>query len=56
MNIGHMSPPRHAGARVGPRGSATWPCVPRRTHVGPVRKSSLFLSIFLIILNVLNRK
>ena len=32
-NSTHVSPPRHTGARVGPRGSPTWPCVPRRTHV-----------------------
>ena len=33
----HTSHPRHVGARVGPCGSATWPCVPRRIHVGPAR-------------------
>ena len=38
----HTSP-RRVGARVGPRGSATWPCVPRRTHVGPARKLTPFL-------------
>ena len=32
----HVSPPPHGGIRVGLHGSATWPCVPRRTHVGPV--------------------
>ena len=25
INSTHVSPPRHTGARVGPRGSATWP-------------------------------
>ena len=33
----HVSYPRHVGACVGPRGSATWPCVPRRIHVAPTR-------------------
>ena len=33
----HVSHPRHASARVGPRGSAMWPCVPRCIHVGPAR-------------------
>ena len=31
-------PPRHTGARVGSRSSATWPCVPRRTPAGPAQK------------------
>ena len=42
----HLSPPHHASARVGPRGSATWPCVPRRTHVGPARKYTPFFLFF----------
>ena len=31
----HTLPLRHAGARVGPRGSTTWPWVPRRIRAGP---------------------
>ena len=51
MNITHVSPPRHVGARVGLRGSATWSCVPRRTHVGPAQKSTPFFIFFLIVFN-----
>ena len=41
-----MSPPRHADARMGPRGAATWPWVPRRIHVGPVQKYTPFFAFF----------
>ena len=34
MRTSHLC---HVGPRVGSRGSATWPCVPRRIHMGPVR-------------------
>ena len=30
---------------VGPRGAVTWPCVPRRIHMGPARKYPLFSPI-----------
>ena len=33
----HVSHPRHIGARVGPRGSTTWPCMPHRIHAGPAQ-------------------
>ena len=46
----HMSHLCHAGTRVGPRGSATWPCVPRRIHVSSRDKCTLF-ALFLINLN-----
>ena len=42
----HVSPLRHVGARVGPRGFATWPWVPRRIHVGPAKKLIPFLLLF----------
>ena len=44
----HVSPLRHVGARLGSRGSATWPCVPRRTHVGPTQKYTPFFLFFLM--------
>ena len=31
--------------RMGPRGAATWPCVPRCIHVGPARKYPPFCLI-----------
>ena len=34
-------------AHVRPRGRATWPCVPRRVHVGP-RAKTPFLFIIII--------
>ena len=37
------SPHRH---RMGPPRAATWPCVPRRIHVGPARKIPPFLDFF----------
>ena len=37
-----MSPLRHAGARVGPRGSITWPCMPGRIHTSPAQKINPF--------------
>ena len=51
----HVSHPRHAGKRARPRGRATWPCVPRRIHVGPRVKYPLF-GLYLIILNDTNSK
>ena len=32
--------------RVGPRGAATWPGVPRRIHVGPAQKINTFFLFF----------
>ena len=29
---------------VGPRGAATWPCVPRRINVGPARNKNAFFA------------
>ena len=43
-------PECHVGTCAGPRGRATWPCVPRRIHVGPRDKYPLFT----FILNILN--
>ena len=51
----YVSHPRHASARVGSRGSAMWPCVPRRIHVSHTKINPLFI-LFLIILNDLNSK
>ena len=42
----HVSPPRHVGARLGPRGAATWPRVPRRIHVDPAGKYTPFFLFF----------
>ena len=41
--------------RVGPRGAATWPRVPRRIHVAPGGNKTLFALILIILIN-LNRK
>ena len=46
----HTSHPCHAGTRVGPCGSAMWPCMPRRIHVNP-RDKCTFFALFLINLN-----
>ena len=43
----HVSRQRHAGRLVRSRGSATWPCVPRRIHVGPLANNLIFV-IFLL--------
>ena len=52
----HITPRRRDAATcVGLRDAATWPCVPRRIHVGPAQKYPIFCLI-LIILNDLNRK
>ena len=32
----------HAGTRARPRGRATWPCMPRRIHVGSRDKCTHF--------------
>ena len=50
-----MSSLCHAGTRVGLCGSATWPCVPRRIHVGP-RKSYPLFCPFLIGFNAFKIK
>ena len=35
--------------RVGPRGAASWPGVPRRIHVGPARNlNPLFIYLFIL--------
>ena len=44
-------PQCHAGTRAGLRGSATWPWVSRRIHVGPHDKCTLFAHFW----NVLNQ-
>ena len=41
---------------AGPRGAATWPCVPRRIHAGPARKTENFLFFYLSKTGLKNRK
>ena len=42
INTAYVSPSCHAGARVGLRGFATWPGVPRRIHVACANINPLF--------------
>ena len=55
VNINSTSHLCHSGTRAGPRGSVTWPCVPRLIHVGPRDKCTLF-ALFLINLNAFKIK
>ena len=51
----NASPQCHTGTRAGPRGAATWPCVPRRIRLGSRGKCPIF-AFNLIVLNVSNSK
>ena len=53
MNNKYNYTPRRR--RVGPRGAATWPKVPRRIHVAPRGNKPLFALILIILIN-LNQK
>ena len=39
----HIAPRRHC---AGPRGAATWPCMPRRIHAGPALNIKFFLFLY----------